>query len=117
MKKRILSCLIILVMIISFAGCAKLIETKYEMVDVKIVDEYHRSAYATPMLAGKVMTVISHPAVYRIDVEYNGIEYSISGSDTYHAYKDRVGEIVTGTLEIRSYDDGTIKYDIVALGG
>jgi hypothetical protein len=103
-------------MVTSFAGCAELINTEHKTVNVRIVDAYHRSAWAQPMMAGKVMTMITHPAVYRIDVEYEGVEYSVSGSDTYNAYKDLVGETVPAILEIRTYDDGTVKYDIISLG-
>lgn len=43
------------------------------------------------------------------------VEYTISGSDTYNKYKEKVGQIAIGALEIRTYDDGTVKYDITAL--
>ena len=105
----------IVYLMFSLAGCAKLINTEYENVEVNIVDEYHRGMYVTPIRAGKVTTMVTHPAVYRITVEYNGVEYTISGSDTYNKYKEKVGQIAIGTLEIRTYDDGTVKYDIIAL--
>lgn len=69
----------------------------------------------TPIRVGKVTTMQTHPAVYRITVKYNDVEYSISGSDTYEKYKEHIGEYTNGTLEIRTYDDGTIKYDILSL--
>lgn len=56
-----------------------------------------------------------HPAVYRITVKYDGIEYTISGSDTYNKYKDKVGQNTIASLEIRKYDNGTMKYDIKSL--
>lgn len=96
-------------------GCAKCINTEYENVEVNIVDEYHRGMYVTPISAGKVTTMVTHPAVYKITVEYNGVKYTISGSDTYNKYKDMVGQTTTGTLEIKTYDDGSIRYDITSL--
>ena len=99
----------------SLVGCAKLVSTEYENAEVNIVDEYHRGKYITPVFNGKTTTIITHPAVYRITVKYNGVEYTISGSDTYNKYKEKVGQIAIGTLEIRTYDDGTVKYDIIAL--
>ena len=114
--KRFLSCLLILTILVSLVGCAKLIKTEYTRVDVEIVDSYHRSAWIQPIWNGKTMMMIPHPATYRIDVEYNDVEYSIHGSEIYEVYKDRIGEVVSGTLEISTYDDGTIKYDIVSLG-
>ena len=71
--------------------------------------------YITPVRAGKVTLMITHPAVYQITVEYNGVEYTISGSDTYNKYKDKVGQTTMETLEICTYDDGTVKYDIIEL--
>lgn len=102
-------------MIFSLVGCAKLISTEYENVEVNIIDEYHRGMYVTHIRAGKTTTMVTHPAVHRITVEYNNVEYTISGSDTYNKYKDKVGQTTTGTLEIRTYDDGTIKYNITEL--
>ena len=99
----------------SLVGCAKCISTEYENVEVNIVDEYHRGMYTTPMRVGKVTTIQTHPAVYRITVEYNDVEYTISGSDTYNKYKDKVGQTTIGTLEIRIYDDGSVRYDITSL--
>lgn len=99
----------------SLVGCAKCISTEYENVEVNIVDEYHRGMYTTPMRVGKVTTIQTHPAVYRITVEYNDVEYTISGSDTYNKYKDKVGQTTIGTLEIRTYDDGSVRYDITSL--
>lgn len=91
------------------------ISTEETAVEVKIIDEYHRSGYVTPMRAGKITTMISHPAVYRITVEYNGAEYCLNGSEIYNTFADKVGACVIGTLKIRKYDDGTVKYDIISL--
>ena len=55
------------------------------------------------------------PSVHRITVEYDGVEYDISGSDTYYKYSDKVGEYTNGILQIKKYDDGSVKYDIVEL--
>ena len=102
-------------MIFSLTGCAKLVNTECENVEVIIVDKYYREMYMTPVFSGKTLTMITHPAVYRVTVEYNGVEYMISGSDTYKKYKEKIGQTAIGTLEIRTYDDGTVKYDITEL--
>ena len=101
----------------SLVGCTKLVSTEYENVEVKIIDVYYKPSYTTITynVALKMPMVQAHPAVYRITVEYNDIEYTISGSDTYNKYKEKVGQTTTGTLEIRTYDDGTVKYDITTL--
>lgn len=71
--------------------------------------------YITPVFNGKTTTMITHPAVYRITVEYNGVEYDISGSDTYNKYSEKIGEYTNGTLQTKKYDDGTVRYNIVEL--
>ena len=96
-------------------SCAKVISTETKDVEVEIIDEYHRGMWLQPILTGKVTTMITHPAVYEITVEYNGSEYVISGSDTYEIYKDKIGEISIGVLEIKTYDNGKITEDIIEL--
>ena len=113
--KKFITIMTIVFLIFSLGGCAKLINTEYKNVEVNIVDEYHRGRYVTPMRIGKVTTTVTHPAIYEITVEYKGIKYTISGSDTYNKYKEKVGQTTTGILEIRTYDDGSVKYDITAL--
>lgn len=113
--KRILIAVLLLVMVISMMGCTKLVETKCETVDVKIVDQHYTGAWTQPIIVGKVISTIHHPATYGITVEYNGVEYYIGGFETYHTYKDRIGETVQGTLEIKLFDDGSTRYDIIAL--
>ena len=115
MKKIILTFLLIALTMFSLVGCAECINTEYENVEVNIVDEYYQAMWLQQVVAGKVTTIITHPAQYNITVEYNGIEYTISDSDTYNRYKDKVGQTAVGTLEIRTYDDGSVKYDIISL--
>lgn len=98
-----------LILTFSLAGCAKCISTETSAVQVKIADEYRRGARYNA--ATKTM----RPSVHRITVEYDGVEYDISGSDTYYKYSDKVGEYTNGILQIKKYDDGSVKYDIVEL--
>ena len=115
LKNRIFTLLLLVVLIFSFVGCEKCVSTEYENVEVTIVDKYHRAMWIQPISTGKTITMITHPPEYRITVEYNGIKYTISGSDTYNKYKDKIGRTTIGTLEIRTYDDGTVKYNVVSL--
>ena len=39
----------------------------------------------------------------------------IKNSDTYNKYKGKIGQTAIGTLEIRTYDDGSTKYNIKSL--
>ena len=113
MKKFLVFMLIAVLVILT--GCAQLINTEYKEVDVKITDKYHRAAYVTPVRAGKATMMITHPAVYHISVEYEGVEYTISGSTVYGQYKNKIGQTVKGKLKIDTYDDETIRYDIVEI--
>lgn len=113
--KRIIPLLLCLFIAFSLCGCAKCISTEITEAEVKITDEYHRGMYMTPIRSGKATTFVTHPAVYKITVEYNGNEYTISGSDTYNSYKDKVGETAIGMLETKTYDDGSVRYDIISL--
>lgn len=115
LRNRIIALLLLVAMIFNIVGCAKCVSVEYESVEVTIVDKYHRAMYMTPIRAGKVTTFITHPAVWRITVEYEGVEYAVSGSETYRKYEDKIGQTTIGELEIRTYDDGSVKYDIVGL--
>ena len=118
MKKKILySLALLLAFMFILTGCAKCISTETSTVQVKIIDEYHRAAYTTMHYspATKTMLPQSHPAVYRITVEYNGVEYNFSDRDTYNKYSDKIGEYINGILETKKYDNGKIKYYIVGL--
>lgn len=114
-KLIIVSTMTALCLLFLLTGCKKLVNTEQKTVEVTITDEYYRGSYVTPMRVGKITTMQVHPAVYKIYVTYNGTEYSVSGSDTYYNYKDKIGKTVNGTLEIYTYDDGTVKCDIINL--
>ena len=115
MKKIILVLLAITTIMFVLVGCANCINTEYQSVEVKIVDEYHRAMWLQPISTGKSTVIVTHPAQHDITVEYAGVKYTISDSDTYDRYKDKVGQTTIGTLEIRTYDDGTVRYDIISL--
>ena len=115
MKKNILMFLLIVAMMFSLVGCAKCISTEYQNVEVNVVDKYYRGTWIQPIICGKVRTVITHPAVYQIKVEYNNIEYTISDRDTYNKYKDKIEQTAVGILKINKYDDGTVRYDVISL--
>ncbi len=107
---------LIIMPIMILTGCAKLVSTDYETIDVTIVDEYHRGAYSVPVRIGKVTTIQHRPAVYRIYVEYNSVQYPFSGHDTWEQYKNMIGCTIPATMEIKTYDDGTVKHNVTAIG-
>lgn len=111
--KKVLAIIIALTLLLSLAGCAKLVSEEYEAIQVKVVDEYYRSSYMTPMIVNKVTIMQNHPAKYIITVEYEGMEYELRDRGIYYKYKDKIGQIVDATLRIRTYDTGRISYDII----
>jgi len=117
MKKTLTILLAMLILTFSLVGCAKCISTETSTVQVKITDEYHRAAYTTMYYSPTTKTMLpqSHPAVHRITVEYDGVEYDIAGSDTYNKYSDKIGEYTNGTLQTKKYDDESVRYNIIEL--
>ena len=113
--KKIVSIICLLLILLNFTSCAKCIATDYEDVEVLVVDKYHRGMWLQPVRVGKSTTYITHPATWSITVEYEGVEYTVSGHDVYDKYEDKIGQTATGTLEIKTYDNGNITYDIVGL--
>lgn len=115
--KKVLYSGILILFLCTLTGCAKCINTETSTVSVKVVDEYHRPAYTTmyynPIL--EKMTPLYHPAIYQITVEYDNINYDLYDKDTYNKYADQINNYVNGTLETKTYDDGTINRNIIDL--
>lgn len=113
--KKIISIIAIMCLIFALTGCTQCISTEYENVEVNIVDKYYEESETEYYLIGSIIGTNEIPEIYEITVEYNNVEYTISGSDTYNKYKDKVGQTAIGTLQIRTYDDGSVRYDITEL--
>ena len=117
--KTILITLLTLILIVTvcfiFTGCAQVVDIQQEIVEVQIVDSYHRSVWLQPMRVGKVTTMITHPAQYKIIVEYNGNEYSFDDQATYNKYKNSIGEYINAVLETKTYDNGKVRQSFVEL--
>ena len=116
--KKILCLMFTILLVFSLTGCcANLVSTETKKVNVLITYEDYDGAWLQSIWTDKMFTYISHPARYEITVKYDDIEYILDDETYYNTYKDRVGDTITGTLEIKTYDDGTVKYDIIALEG
>lgn len=100
--KKIPILALLVVMLLCFASCEKLISE--EVVEVEaIITEVDRD----PMrMIGKTV----YPADYDIYFEYEGIKGSWDvNKETYNLYKDKVGESIKCYLITHTYDDGTIR--------
>ena len=115
LTNRIFILLLSLMLIFNLVGCVKIVSIEYENVEVTIVDEHYRAMWMQPMIIDKVTTFITYPDEWEITVEYNGVEYTIDDEHTYKKYNSKIGQTAIGELEIKIYDDGTVKYDIVSL--
>jgi hypothetical protein len=113
--KKVFNIIIVLCLILTLNGCAKLTNTEYEDVEVTVVDSYYYPMWVQPIVVGKTTSLITHPAIYRITVEYDGKKFDFSGSEIYNKYEDKVGETVMGVLAIYTYDDGSTRRDITEL--
>ena len=99
----------------TLTGCKKCVSTEYEYVPVKITDAESRLAYSYPVRVGKTTSIRVVPASYNTVVEYDSVEYSLSSSETYYKYRDKIGKTAKGKLETKRYDDGSMKIRIVSL--
>lgn len=99
----------------TLTGCKKCVSTEYKHVPVKIIDAESRSAYSYPVRVGKTTSIRVVPASYNTVVEYDSVEYSLSSSETYYKYRDKIGKTAKGKLETKRYDDGSMKFRIVSL--
>lgn len=114
--RKIIKLFLPILILFLLAGCSKLISTEYKDVEVKIVDCCHRNSYTTWIFHSKGhMTPIRHSEVNTITVSYNDNQYVIGGKEVYYKYKDKIGETATGVLEIKNYEDGTKRFDIISL--
>ena len=103
--------------IIMLFSIDSLITTEYETVKVEIVEANHTPTRSYPMMVGKSVVMHTDPEKYEVVVNYEGKNYAIDDESTYELYKDKIGEIVDATLEIRRHENGKVWYDIVALKG
>lgn len=117
--------LAIIVMIVTLlfflAGCKK-VTNIYELRTVAIIeDTYHKNAWTQFHYSAstKSMTTIHHPERNEVSIRYNGAVYTLNNENTYEYCKDKIGQSVPCILEVKEYNDGSLKQEIAAvvLGG
>ena len=109
MRLRLTALLILIAVVVSLTGCAKLIDTQEEVVDATVVGTRHYAGYYTYIKSGKTTIMQWHPARYYTTVEYNGISTDIFGSELYSICHGKNGTTIQCNFITESYDDGSVK--------
>ena len=115
MKKFLCSLATLFTCIFVLTSRAECVSVETTSVQVRVVDSFYLPMHTTYVISGKVLVPIIHSPTYRITVEYNGTEYNFYGSDIYNKYSGRIGEYINGTVEIKKYDNGSTRYNIIGL--
>lgn len=90
-------------------GCAKVVSQEVFEDNVVIEDSYYKSSWIQPIICGKVTTMITHPAEYKIYIRYGEGRITIDDENIYELYKDKKGETVKATFIKKIYDDGSVR--------
>ena len=109
MRLRLIALLILIAVVVSLTGCAKLIDTQEEVVEATIVNTRSYAGYYSYIKSGNSTIMQWHPARYYTILEYNGISTDIFGSDLYSICHGKNGTTIQCILITESYDDGSVK--------
>lgn len=113
MKYKSVACgLCLTILVLFLTSCAEVVKVESEIVNAEIVSVYHRASYAQPIIAGKVRSVIVHPARNEVTVKYDDVESTINDIEFYNKCKDNVGTTTECELVVRHYSDGNIKKEL-----
>ena len=96
-------------------GCASCVSTETKTVQVQVTDEYYKKEAMMFTCVQNVIVPVKIPAVYEITVTYAGVDFTVSGKETYQKYADHIGEYTNATLERKKYSNGSVQYDIIDL--
>lgn len=107
MKRKIMAGIMAFCTVFCMVGCKEVINEDSEIVVATVVDKYHRGAWVQPVVCGKIVSVITHPAVWKTTFQYNGYEVEVSGSEVYGQYE--VGDTAECELVTYYYDDGSTE--------
>ena len=107
MKRKLMAGIIAFCSIFCMTGCKEVVDKESITVEAIVVDKYHRGYWVQPIMVGKVITVITHPAVWKTIFHYQGYEAEVSGSEVYGQYE--VGDTAECDLVTYYYDDSSIE--------
>ena len=113
MSKKIMILLLVVALLFSLVGCG---DIEYKSAQVTVERIYHKDAYTQLIWIGGRMMPITHAEQYGIVVSYEGKESVICDTETYHKYKDCVGEKVDAVLKVITRRNGKVAYEVVSIG-
>ena len=104
-------------LLFSLGGCKKVTSTYELRVDAIVEDTYHKKAWAQFQYhaSTKRTTTIQHPERNEVSIRYNGEVFTLDNKNTYEYCKDKIGQSVPCILEVKEYNDGSLKQEIVAV--
>ena len=104
-------------LLFSLGGCKKVTSTYELRVDAIVEDTYHKNAWTQFHYSAstKSMTTIHHPERNEVSIRYNGEVFTLDNKNTYEYCKDKIGQSVPCILEVKEYNDGSLKQEIVAV--
>ena len=113
--------LMVATLLFSLGGCKKVTDTYELRVGAVVEDTYHKESWTELQYhsSTKSMSTIHHPEHHRVLIRYNNESFVLDNKNTYEYCKDKIGQSVPCILEVKEYDDGSTKEEIVAvvLGG
>lgn len=108
--KRLFAILLAILLVLTFAGCAEVKEQDSILVPAILVDTHYKGMWLQPVVTGKSVTMIHHPADYDLNFEYEGQRYNLDvDSDIYNTYENAVGQEFDMELVTTVYDDDTTE--------
>lgn len=108
--KRLFAIILAILLVLTFAGCAEIKEQNSTSVSAVLVDTHYKSMWIQPVISGKIITNIIHPADYDLIFEYEGQRYNLDvDSDIYNTYENAVGQEFDMELVTTVYDNNTTE--------
>ena len=108
--KRLFAILLAILLVLTLAGCAEVKEQDSMLVPAILVDTHYKSMWLQPVVTGKLVTMIHHPADYDLIFEYEEQRYNLDvDSDIFNTYENAVGQEFDMELITTVYDNNTTE--------
>lgn len=109
--KKLLALLSVVILCLTFVGCAKITNTTVEMVKAEITDTYYDESRVRLIWTGKSYVCSRDPANYEITVSYDGLEKTFDDEEFFNECGGlgSKGKKVELNLITDYYDNGNIR--------